>query len=341
MALNVKKTLPYLLTFAGILLFTFLSAKAGIDPVYVALKKVGLLGFFALVIIQLIINFGLGVSWKASTPKIALSRLTMARFVRDAASTCLPFSQLGGMLAGLKATVCEHPANPKNRVSWAEAIASNIIDITSETLGQIVFIILAILCLIGHQDAGKFIIPLIAGILILTIGISSFIWSQHKSGNILAKIGYFLSRHIAASWHESFKNKSDSFQNALDDLWKHPKNIAYGAFIHLIFWLGSAVITWVGLHFLGANISIFNAIAIEGVVCGMMTVGFLVPAALGVQEGAYIALGLVFGVSTDISFSLSLLRRGRDIVIGVPVLLLWQIAEIRHIRNLKETSPSK
>ncbi len=64
-----------------------------------------------------------------------------------------------------------------------------------------------------------------------------------------------------------------------------------------------------------------------------MSAGFLVPGALGVQEAGYVALGHLFGISADISISISLLRRGRDIVIGVPVLLLWQLYEFRQLRR--------
>ena len=56
-------------------------------------------------------------------------------------------------------------------------------------------------------------------------------------------------------------------------------------------------------------------------------VAFAVPNAVGVQEGAYVMLGSLFGLSPDMALALSLLKRGRDITIGVPVLLAWQALE--------------
>ena len=38
-------------------------------------------------------------------------------------------------------------------------------------------------------------------------------------------------------------------------------------------------------------------------------------------------LGALFGLSPDMALALSLLKRGRDITIGVPVLLCWQALE--------------
>ena len=64
-------------------------------------------------------------------------------------------------------------------------------------------------------------------------------------------------------------------------------------------------------------------------------VTFLVPVNAGVQEAGYAGLGAAFGVPPEISLGVSLVRRGRDIVVGVPILLLWQFIEIRHLRREK------
>jgi uncharacterized membrane protein YbhN (UPF0104 family) len=52
-----------------------------------------------------------------------------------------------------------------------------------------------------------------------------------------------------------------------------------------------------------------------------------VPSAIGVQEAGYAALAPMFGVGPEVGLAVSLLRRARDIVVGVPVLLVWQIVE--------------
>lgn len=53
-----------------------------------------------------------------------------------------------------------------------------------------------------------------------------------------------------------------------------------------------------------------------------------------VQEGAYALLGPLFGLPVEAALALSLLKRARDITIGVPVLLSWQLVESR--RRLRE-----
>ena len=63
-------------------------------------------------------------------------------------------------------------------------------------------------------------------------------------------------------------------------------------------------------------------------------VAFLVPVNAGVQEAGYAGLGAVFGVPPEIALGVSLVRRGRDIVVGVPILLIWQFIEMRQLRRV-------
>src|SRR5207237_1276401 len=51
------------------------------------------------------------------------------------------------------------------------------------------------------------------------------------------------------------------------------------------------------------------------------------PNAVGVQEGAYSLLGASFGLTPEMALALSLLKRARDLTIGLPSLVAWQILE--------------
>ena len=61
------------------------------------------------------------------------------------------------------------------------------------------------------------------------------------------------------------------------------------------------------------------------------SIGFAVPGALGVQEGAYLLAGPLMGLHGDTAVALSLLKRARDICIGIPTLIVWQIIEGRRV----------
>jgi hypothetical protein len=68
-------------------------------------------------------------------------------------------------------------------------------------------------------------------------------------------------------------------------------------------------------------------LVIESLLYATRSAAFFVPAAVGVQEGAYIVLGAAFGLGPDMALALSLLKRARDLVIELPALGAWQIIE--------------
>jgi uncharacterized membrane protein YbhN (UPF0104 family) len=54
-----------------------------------------------------------------------------------------------------------------------------------------------------------------------------------------------------------------------------------------------------------------------------------VPASIGVQEGGFVVACGLFGLPPDVSIAVSLIRRLRDVVLGVPALAAWHWLEGR------------
>ena len=78
--------------------------------------------------------------------------------------------------------------------------------------------------------------------------------------------------------------------------------------------------------------------AIESVLFAIRNAAFIVPSGLGVQEGAYALLGPLFGIPVEAALALSPAQtRARDIAIGVPVLLSWQLLESRRLHAKLKT----
>jgi uncharacterized membrane protein YbhN (UPF0104 family) len=61
------------------------------------------------------------------------------------------------------------------------------------------------------------------------------------------------------------------------------------------------------------------------------SVMFPVPGALGVQEGGYVMVGSLLGIPGDAAFALSLIARVRELILGIPGLVLWQVIEARRV----------
>jgi hypothetical protein len=58
---------------------------------------------------------------------------------------------------------------------------------------------------------------------------------------------------------------------------------------------------------------------------------FLVPGAVGVQEGGYILPGNLLGIPSEMALALSLVRRVRELALGIPGLIAWHLIEANRL----------
>lgn len=96
---------------------------------------------------------------------------------------------------------------------------------------------------------------------------------------------------------------------------------------HMLFRLGLTVEVWLALRFLGHPVDFGDALVLEGVNQALRAATFMIPGALGAQETGFVVLGSVLGVPTPVALSVSLCKRARELLVGLPALLAWQVGE--------------
>ena len=317
------KRLSIALAALGLLIGTVLVGWFGFDRVVDAVLSVGWGGFALLIAWQLLLFAVLAAAWSiiAGRSDIALGVFFWGRMVRDSATTCLPFSPVGGFVLGARAITLLG-------VSWPLATASLVVDVTAEVLAQMVFALIGLCILIAHDPFTPLAQPIAIGIGVAVAAMAAFIWAQQGAGAIFDKLG----RRIAGHWFDDAQERVAVLQDEIGLIYGRTLRLAVGAFLHLLGWIGTAIGTWIGFNLLGVDIDLDDAIAIEALLHAVLAVAFLVPGYAGVQEAAYAGLGMLFGVPPDIALGMSLLRRAKDLAIGIPVLLVWQFLEVRRLR---------
>ena len=78
---------------------------------------------------------------------------------------------------------------------------------------------------------------------------------------------------------------------------------------------------------IGLPILLEQALIIESLGQAIRSAAFFVPAGLGVQEGSLLLLAAALGLPAATGLSLSLVKRLREVVLGLPALLAWQLIE--------------
>ena len=103
----------------------------------------------------------------------------------------------------------------------------------------------------------------------------------------------------------------------------------------MLAWAMGAAEIWLALYFMDIPVTIADALLLESLILAVRAAAFFVPGAVGVQEGAFVLLGAVIGIGPEVALALSLIKRVRELVIGVPALLAWQVAEGKHLFSTK------
>jgi len=96
---------------------------------------------------------------------------------------------------------------------------------------------------------------------------------------------------------------------------------------------------------LGAQISFWTVIILETVTQAIRGVTFLVPGALGIQEGGYLVVARIVNISGNTALAAALVRRARELILGIPGAFIWQLIEARHALktrlNPEEAEPNQ
>jgi len=318
------KKLSYILALLGLLLSTVLIGWFDVGRIAAGALSVGWGGFALIIAWQMLIFAILGIAWDVLTPRgpdRAAWVFVWGRMVRDCSANCLPFSQVGGFVFGARAVTL-------HGIAWPVAAASTVVDVTAEFLAQLAFTAIGLAVLLVRVPHSTLATPLELGLGLSVAAAVAFIALQHRAGPLFARIG----NRLAMRWMAEAKDRVAALQREMTEIYRRPGRLAVGWALHLLGWIATGVAGWIAYRLLGVPIDIESALAIEALLSALAAIAFLVPVNAGVQEAGYAGLGAIFGIPPEISLSVSLVRRARDLVIGVPVLLIWQFAEFRHMR---------
>jgi putative membrane protein len=312
----------------GLLLGTLLVGWYGFGHILRATASVGIFGFIAVCAWQMVLFALLGLCWFVllpAGPGWRLGVLIWGRMVRDAAGQCLPFSLVGGFVLGARAVTLEG-------ISWPDAAASTVVDLSAEFVAQIGLVLIGVFILSGRAPHASLIRPVSIGVAVSIAVAVGFVWLQRGAGATLIAI----SRRLLGSWSRRAEPQMAAIQNRLGGIYGSPWRVALCTAMHLAGWFGTGVASWIAFRLLGADIDFWGALGIEALLHAVLAMAILVPGYAGVQEAAYAAVGALFGQPPELALSVSLLRRARDIALGVPILLLWQGSEWRWRQRKKE-----
>ncbi len=315
----------WLLGLAGAALFTFLLVRQGAPQVGAAFASAGW-AIAGVVIYHLVVPVLLdALAWWALFPKperLSLWQLFWMRWIGESVSTLVPSAAVGGDVVRARLAALRGAPIPT-------AAASVLVDITLGVFVQIGFTLLGlglIVSVTGHQG---FIRPTLIGAVIGVLAIIGFYVVQRLG--MFRFIGKMISRLANADdWH-SLVHSGQSLDEAIRRQYARRRGVTgCCAWTAASLVLGSGEI-WIALHALSLHATVVNAVILQSMVLTIRSAVFPVPGALGVQEGGYVVIGNLLGIPGDAAFALSLIARVRELILGIPGLICWQMIEARRL----------
>ncbi|MCG8509239.1 MAG: lysylphosphatidylglycerol synthase domain-containing protein [Rhodospirillales bacterium] len=305
----------------GLFVVTALIAWQGAGVIGEAVLGVGY-GIFAVVGFHFVPIALAALAWwvlfKPSVPA-GVPFFVIARWVREGVNTLLPVAQIGGDVVGARILI--QRGGSTNTVS-----ASLFVDKTLEVFSQF-FVALAGVILLFDGGDREWLGNALIGLLILFPLLVGFLLAQRwgllrLTEKLLVKLtgtGAMPQADIAG------------IHDAAWAMYRHGPRCASGLVLHTLAWGAGAAEIWLILYFMGYPVGWVEAFALEALGQAIRSAAFAMPGALGAQEAGYMILAPMVGLGPEIGLALSLVKRVRHVMLGVPALLIWQFLEGRHL----------
>jgi putative membrane protein len=315
----------YLLAAGGAALFTLLLIRQGAPHVIAAFASASW-WIAAVAIYHLAVPLFLdAIAWWVLFPKserLSLWQLFWMRWIGESVSTLVPSAAVGGDVVRARLAALHGAAIPT-------AAASVLVDITLGVLVQIVFTLLGLGLIVAVTGQQGFVRPTLIGAVVGVLAIIGFYVVQRLG--MFRFIGRMISRLAnSEDWH-SLVHSGHSLDQVIRRLYARRSGVigcCTSTATSLL--LGSGEI-WIALHALGLQATLVNAVILQSMVLAIRSAVFPVPGALGVQEGGYVVVGNLLGIPGDAAFALSLIARVRELILGIPGLVVWQVIEARRV----------
>ena len=242
-----------------------------------------------------------------NVPKLRLYRL---RIIREGIDSLFPVAQVGGEVVGAQLLSRDGP-------KLAEAAASVVVDVTVEFLTQLMFLLIGVAALAATSRTGAWQGWASAALLIAA-----------AAGALLAaqRFGFLrlleaLATQIAARWPAA--GSLEGLNAAAGAMYSRRAAMSRAAALHLLAWLLGSLESWAVLRTLGMEIGPVQALIVEALGMAARSAGFAVPGALVVQETGFALAAAAVGLPEGPGLSLSLVKRVREVLVGLTGLGLW------------------
>jgi putative membrane protein len=303
---------------AGALLFIGLLASQGLAAVLatLALARWGLLIIALFHLIPLVLDaIAIRVLFASCETRTPLRDSVLARWAGESANSLMPAGQLGGPVL-----MARHLAH--RGMSMDRAAAAITVSTTLQTFAQILFALAGIVVLglyAGHFSQGALRSTVLWVSALLAVQVGGFYMLQRRS--FFSKLARLAARWSTGRDWSRWLSQARALDRAVELTYARSGAVASSFSLSLVGWFVGTGEVYLITRMLGHPVGWADALLLESLGQAIRGAAFAIPGALGVQEGGYLLLAPLVGLPADVALALSLAKRARELLLGIPGLL--------------------
>jgi putative membrane protein len=307
----------------GLLLFIGVLVSQGLPAVAATLALAGwgllLVALFHLVPLALDAA-AIRVLFDGSAARDSMRDAILARWAGESANSLMPAGQIGGPVL-----MARHLA--QRGLALQDAAAAITVSTTLQTFAQIAFALLGV-ALLGLQASHISQLALRTSSLIasalLAVQVGGFYWMQRRG--FFSKLMRAATRFAGKRDWSQWMSQAAAIDLAVQLTYARRGPVAASFLLSLIGWLVGTGEVFLILQLIHHPVGWIDALLLESLGQAIRGAAFAIPGALGVQEGGYLLLAPLAGLPPDAALALSLAKRTRELLLGVPGLLYLHLS---------------
>jgi putative membrane protein len=253
--------------------------------------------------------------------RASLGYLFWVTAVRDAVDRLLPVASVGGSVIGVRL------------VGWrglaaAPVAATVIVEIVLTLIALYLFAALGIILLADSGTGREYQHVVLVFLLALPVPVITLAMLRH--GSAMTRLQKLLRPVLGAN---TLAAEAAAFDHELRALLERTRLLTLSTALQFTALLSGTLETWFALRLFGHPVNLTTALVLESTTTALRQVAFVVPAGLGVQEAGFVMFGHVLGITGELALAVSMAKRLRELLCGVPALLSWQWMEARRLSH--------
>ncbi|MEO0946803.1 MAG: flippase-like domain-containing protein [Cyanobacteria bacterium J06641_5] len=230
----------------------------------------------------------------------------------------LPVAQVGGELTRARLLV-------ERQFSLDRALASVVSDKTLQVFTQALFTLGGLSLFVARRSEVSLGIGAFGGVAVM--GAATFAFYRLQQAGLFGRASKLAKRFFKDNPNLDWAESAAAIDAAVRATYNRRDRLVWAILWRVAFRLVLTGESWLALWALGHPVSPIEAMILESLGQGARSAAFAIPGGLGAQEGGIVVVGTALGLPPEVALALSLCKRFRELAVGVPALVAWQIEE--------------